>query len=159
MFVLKVQSAVQPVCDNVSFLKNILDMTYKIYSYENENRLIKLTDTLYGKILSLFASKEERINLSDPQKRLEDTFAETARVTSEQIKSIKFGFGNQITDVELKLFNSQRRLQDSLNELASNTSQQINQFRDESHQLNDKIKQGNNISLHISYRIFIFKYN
>ncbi len=61
MFVLKVQSAVQPLCENVRFLKNILKMNYRVYSYENENRLIKLTDTLYAKIISLVSSKEERI--------------------------------------------------------------------------------------------------
>jgi hypothetical protein len=36
-------------------------MNYRVYSYENENRLIKLTDTLYAKIISLVSSKEERI--------------------------------------------------------------------------------------------------
>jgi hypothetical protein len=97
------------------------------------------------------------LSLSDPQKRLEDSFTETARVTSEQIKSIKFGFGTQISDVETKLFNSQRRLQDSLNEMASNTTQQINAFRDESQHLNEKIKQG--FSNLITYKTKILQNN
>jgi hypothetical protein len=140
MFVLKVQSAVQPLCENFNFLNNIIGMHYKVYSYDTEIRIIKLADTLYEKLIQLISSKEERINLSDPQKRLEDSFNETSRLTFEQIKSIKFGFSNQISDVESKLFNSQRRLQDSLNEFSSNTNQQINKFREESKELNVKVK-------------------
>lgn len=140
MFVLKVQSAIQPLCENVHCLNNILGMNYKTYSYESEIGLIKIVDTLYTRIIKLIASKEQRINLSDPQKRLEDSFSEMSRLTSEQIKSIKFGFSTQISDVESKLFNSQRRLQDSLNEYSSNAAQQINEFREEVKQLNNKVK-------------------
>ena len=91
MFVLKLQAAIQPLCEHIHFLNRILGMNFKIYSYENENRLIKIAYTLYSKIIKLISSKEQRIILSDPQKRLEDSFVEMSRLTSEHIKSIKFG--------------------------------------------------------------------
>ena len=88
----------------------------------------------------MFSSTEQQIILSDPQKRLEESFSEMARFTNDQIKSIKFGFSNQMSDVESKLFNSQRRLQDFLHEFANMTNEQIEQVKQDASHLNAAIK-------------------
>lgn len=114
-------------------------MNYTKYTYDNENKFIKLISLLQAKSSNLFASNEQQIKLSDPQKRLEESFNEMARFTTEQIKSIKFGFSNQISDVESKLFNSQRRLQDSLIEFSNLTLEQIDELKDNANKLNIKL--------------------
>ena len=144
MFVLKVQSTVNSLEKNIFFKrcfgKKILNMNFKNYNHNNENGIVKLVDLLKMKLQKIFSSSEQRIILSDPQKRLEEAFNETSRFTTEQIKSIKFGFSNQISDVEVKIFNSQRRIQDSLIEFASNTGDQLEEFRKETDLLNSQLK-------------------
>ncbi len=139
MFVLKVQSAVNSLENNIFAKKcfaTFLNMNFTQYSPERENKFIKLIGVVQAKYARLFASNEQQIILSDPQKRLEESFAEMARFTTEQIKSIKFGFSNQMSDVESKLFNSQRRLQDFLTEFANGTNEQIEGVRQEAQVLN-----------------------
>ena len=147
MFVLKVQSAIDPLSQK-PFFKNILNMNFKKYSLENENTLIRIVDRIFRRLIVVFTSKEQRINLSDPQKRLEESFNDMCRVTSEHIKSIKFGFSNQITDVETRLFNSQRRLQDSLIEFSNSTNEKILKFKEETQISNKNIKQDINLVQH-----------
>lgn len=117
-----------------------LNMNYTLYSYEGENAFIKFFGSIQSKYTQMFSSAEQQIILSDPQKRLEESFTEMARFTTDQIKSIKFGFSNQISDVESKLFNSQRRLQDFLNEFSNMTNEQIEQVKQDANQLNSCMK-------------------
>ena len=95
MFVLKVQSAVNSLENNI-FTKNcfakFLNMNFTLYSHDRENKFIKFIGVIQSKYSKLFTSNEQQIILSDPQKRLEESFIEMARFTTEQIKSIKFGF-------------------------------------------------------------------
>ena len=114
-------------------------MNYTHYNSKRDNKFVQLLSKIRSKYANLH-STEQQIILSDPQKRLEDSFAEMARVTAEQIKSIKFGFSNQISDVESKLFNSQRHLQDYLAEFSNNTMEQIDQVKADAYELNTKMK-------------------
>jgi len=143
MFVLKVQSAVNSLENNILAKKcfaKFLNMNFTSYSPERENTFIKLIGLIQSKYSKIFASNEQQIILSDPQKRLEESFLEMARLTTEQIRSIKFGFSNQISDVESKLSNSQRRLYDFLTEFANNTNEQIEVVKQDAHALNLKMK-------------------
>lgn len=121
------------------YASKFLSMNYTKFTYDNENKFMKLVSVLQAKSSNLFASNEQQIILSDPQKRLEESFTEMARFTTEQIKSIKFGFSNQISDVESKLFNSQRRLQDSLIEFSNLTLEQIDELKENANNLNKKL--------------------
>lgn len=132
VFVLKVQSALIPF--QKTFLKHFLNMSFSKYSLESESRLAVIRSKIWSKTKDLFSNKEHTIKLSDPQKRLEDAFNEMARNTDEAIKSIKFGFVNQISDTETRLYNSQIKLQDSIIELTNLTNLQIAQVREENNQ-------------------------
>jgi hypothetical protein len=63
--------------------------------------------------------------------------------TSEQIKSIKFGFNNQISDVESKLFNTQRRIQDSLIEFSNNTNEKIDKLNKQTMKMKTDFREAN----------------
>jgi hypothetical protein len=119
-------------------------MNFYKYSYEEESRLVRLKNKIWTRARNLLTAREHTIKLSDPQKRLEDSFKEMSRSTGEQITSIKFGFSNQITDVESKLFNSQRRLQDSIIELSSKSGEQFGCIRDSTRSLLIELKQSMN---------------
>ncbi|CAF0975888.1 unnamed protein product, partial [Brachionus calyciflorus] len=138
IFVLKVQSALtlfQNTC-----LGNCLNMQFTKYSLINENKFVRIKNRLWRNAKNLLSSKEHTIKLSDPQKRLEDSFSELSRATGDQIKSLRFGFSNQITDCESRLSNAQRRLQDSLIELSNKTNEQIEELRRESTLTNLELK-------------------
>ena len=128
MFVLKVQSALYPF--RKTFLKKFLRMNFEKYSLEDSNKFLQLKNKLWNNAKNLL--KEQEIKLSDPQKRLEDSFNEMARSTQDQIKSIRFGFSNQITDSESRLSNTQRRIQDSIIELNNKLNEKLVEFREES---------------------------
>jgi hypothetical protein len=125
VFVLKVQSALIPF--QKTCLGSFLNMSFTRYSLDSTSALAAFRN----KIKDLFTSKEHTIKLSDPQKRLEDSFNEMARTTGDNIKSIRFGFINQLADTETRLTNSQIKLQDALCELANSTSEQMSIVRDE----------------------------
>ena len=121
MFVLNVESSLSKIRNRVFFCKKVLNMRYKSYSYDNENRFVKSRDKLLIFLKRSFKSKEPSIKLVDPQKRLEDNLVELSRSTGEELKSIRETFGNQLTDVEIKLSNSQQRLEDQLLEMGRKT--------------------------------------
>ncbi len=140
IFVLKVQTAVQPICDRCCCLNPIFNMYYKKYTFENDNEFYKLTDRLYKKLFGIFSSKEPKINLLDPNKRLENTFTDVSREMNDKISNFKNIFENQMGMTESKLLNAQVRLQDSLNEFSITTTSQLNVFREEVKVVNNKIK-------------------
>ncbi len=125
VFVLKVQSALIPF--QKTCLGSFLNMSFTRYSLDSRSALAAFRT----KIKDLFSSKEHTIKLSDPQKRLEDSFLEMARTTEDNIKSIRFGFINQLSDTEIRLGNAQIKLQDAIVELANTTNEQLNIVRDE----------------------------
>lgn len=129
MFVLKCQSALQPFRKTI--IGKYLNMTYAKYELNKQNDVMKYINILWKKVLVLFASKDPEIKLLDPQKRLEDSFLEMSKNTSEQIKSIKSLFNNQVSDVETKLNNSQVRVEDGLNEMARNTTSYLDNLIEE----------------------------
>jgi hypothetical protein len=131
MFVLKVQKALLQLCDRLPFVKRFITLSHTHYIYNDSNALAQMRDKLKKFLARILSSSEHTIKLSDPQKRLEDAFAEMSRMTSDEIKSIKFGFSNQITDVELKLGNSQRRISDQLIDMSSRTNQQFVNAREQ----------------------------
>lgn len=138
MFVLKVQSALNLFRNTC--IGNCLNMQVTKYSIIGENKFVRIKNQLWRNAKNLLSSNEHTIKLSDPQKRLEDSFNEMSRITSEQIRSIRFGFSNQIGDCESRLSNSQRRLQDSLIELSNRTNQQIEDLRKETAQASSDLK-------------------
>lgn len=140
IFVLKVQSAVLQLCGKCCCFKNILNMNYKKYKTNDNNQLFKLSDTIKRKFSSILSTQDNKINLLDPQKRLENTLNETTRIVSEKIINIKNVFSIQINSTEAKMINSQIRLQDSLNDFALTTNEQIGLFRDEVKSVNTKLK-------------------
>lgn len=99
-----------------------LNMTFERYDARNENNILKIFNNLWIRLSLFLSSKDPEIKLLDPQKRLEDSFLEMSKNTSEQIKSIKSLFNNQVSDVESKLNNSQVRVEDGINEMARNTT-------------------------------------
>ncbi|RNA08850.1 hypothetical protein BpHYR1_016663 [Brachionus plicatilis] len=138
MFVLKVQSALNLFSNTC--LGNCLNMQVTKYSLNEENKFVRIKNQLWKNAKNLLSSNEHTIKLSDPQKRLEDSFNEMSRCTSEQIRSIRFGFSNQIGDCESRLSNSQRRLQDSLTELSHRTNQQMEGLKKETLEANLDLK-------------------
>ena len=68
----KVQSAVDSLFGQ-TFLGKWLNMNYANYKCEKENKVFQSMDRISEKLLHLFESREQRINLSDPQKRLEES--------------------------------------------------------------------------------------
>lgn len=138
IFVLKVQAALYPLM-NTKF-KPLINMNYTIYHLDSTNKFLILKDKLLAKAMELFSSKEPTINISDPQKRLEDSFKDMERQSTEQMKGLKFGFSNQISESESRLFNSQRRIQDSLIESVTKTFEKLNEIREHNDKLNKDIK-------------------
>ena len=124
MFVLKVQSALNPL-QKYPFLKRFLNMRFEKHKPKQQKRLIQILERVKLILKKTFISEEPKINLSDPQKRLEDSFADMSRNTKEEIKSIKLLFNIQISDVETKLVNSQVRVEDTLNEMTRKTTQAL----------------------------------
>lgn len=120
MFVLKVQSALNPL-QRFEFCKRFLNMSFEKHKRRQQNKLVKLVEKVKRVLKKTFISEEPKINLSDPQKRLEDSFMDMSRNTKEEIKSIKSLFNIQISDVETKLVNSQVRVEDTLKETTRKT--------------------------------------
>lgn len=120
MFVLKVQSALNPLM-RYECCKRFLNMSFEKHKRKQQNKLMKLIERCKLILKKTFISEEPKINLSDPQKRLEDSFMDMSRNTKEEIKSIKSIFNIQITDVETKLVNSQVRVEDTLKETTRKT--------------------------------------
>ncbi len=90
-FVLKIQSAIDPISKRLNCCGTLLNMTFKSYSYERDLKLIKLIDQMYKQFLLFISTTEQDVILADPQKRLEDQFNQMSESTGEQIKSIKYG--------------------------------------------------------------------
>ena len=91
MFVLKIQSALylfRKTC-----LRRFLNMSFNKYSLRTDNPLTKLKNKVWR---LLNQSRENTIKLSDPQKRLEEAFFEMSRSTRDEIKSIRYGFSQQV---------------------------------------------------------------
>lgn len=126
MFVLKVQSAINPF--KRTPVGKYLNMTWVRYYPEEEKSIFKLLEILGRELVNVFKSKQPEINLVDPQKRLEDTLTEMNKQTNDAIKSIKNLFNSQVGDVEAKLNNSQVRVEDGLNEMSRNTSTYLDQL-------------------------------
>ncbi len=125
IFVLKVQSALNPL-QRFEFCKRFLNMSYEKYKRRKQNRFMELVEEAKRVLKKTFVSQEPKINLSDPQKRLEDSFMDMSRNTKEEIKSIKSIFNIQISDVETKLVNSQVRVEDTLKETTRKTMDSLN---------------------------------
>jgi len=140
MYVLKVQSAIHPLFNHCSCLRPIINMYFKKYEYQEENKFFKLINSLKNKTRELLESKEPKINLLDPNKRLENTFTDVSREMNDKISNFKNIFENQMGMTESKLLNAQVRLQDSLNEFSITTTSQLNVFREEVKVVNNKIK-------------------
>jgi hypothetical protein len=107
----------QDVLKNLSekpYLKKYLCLRFDKYSYDDEYSFIKIRDKIIDLIIKTFSSREPRIKLDDPQKRLEDNLTELARITNSDLKTIREVLTNQINDVAAKLNNAQQRLEDSL---------------------------------------------
>lgn len=124
MFVLKIQSALylfRKTC-----LRRFLNMSFSKYSLRTDTRFTQLKQKIW---LLLNQSRENTIKLSDPQKRLEEAFFEMARSTREEIKSIRYGFSQQVVEIEGRMSNSSRRLQDSILELSTRTLDLIDEFK------------------------------
>lgn len=136
LYVLKVQSGWLKVCRCLS-RKYII---FEKFKRQDDNQIFKFMENIKRKFANLMASKEQKINLLDPQKRLESLLGEQTRETKERIQDIKSLFASHISASESKLVNAQTRLQDSLNEFASVTSQQIVAFRKETNLENIKFK-------------------
>ena len=124
MFVLKVQSALNPL-QRFDFCRRFLNMTFEKHKLNHQNKFMKYLAKIKKILKETFMSEEPKINLSDPQKRLEDSFMDMSRNTKEEIKSIKSIFNIQISDVETKLVNSQVRVEDTLNEMTRKTQQNL----------------------------------
>lgn len=61
-FSLKIQSAMEPF-KKYQCLKNILNMNFRKYNRKNENKLIKLYDVVYKKMMDLMKNIEEPISM------------------------------------------------------------------------------------------------
>ena len=139
MFVLKVQSALYPFQN--TFLNRFFKMNFRKYSLDETTKLAKLRKKLWQNARVLFTSSQEQaIKLSDPQKRLEDSFNEMARQTSDQIKSIRFGFSNQISDTESRLYNNQRRIIDSIIDLSNKNNEKIAELKRQTQLSDEELK-------------------
>lgn len=103
-------------------------MSFSKYSLRSDNNFQKLKKKVWNKLYS----RENIIKLTDPQKRLEESFTEMSRGIREELKTIRFCFTNQIVEIESRLSNSQRRLQDSIIELSNRTIELIDEFKQES---------------------------
>ena len=102
MFVLKVQSAINPF--KRTLIGKYLKMTWVRYHPDEERSIFKLVDIWFHKLLNIFKSKQPEINLADPQKRLEDTLVEMNKQTTEQIRSIKHLFNYQVNRLSFYLY-------------------------------------------------------
>ena len=139
IFVLRVQTAVQPIRDRCCCLSPVLNMYFKKYRQEDDNEFFRFSQLVYKRFTSVF-SKEPAINLLDPNKRLENTFTDASREMNDKIANFKSVFANQMESTESKLLNAQVRLQDSLNEFSTTTNNQISLFREEVKSVNNKVK-------------------
>jgi hypothetical protein len=94
MFVLKIQSAVNPF--QRTCIAPLFNMSYTKYDTTTKNAFVRLTERAWRLMAKKFSSKEPAIMLQDPQKRLEDSFLEMSVKTCDQIKSIRSLFDNQV---------------------------------------------------------------
>jgi hypothetical protein len=95
MFVLKIQSAVNPF--QRTWIWPLFDMSYTKYNINEKSSFTRLTERIWLGAVKTFSPKEPAIILQDPQKRLEDTFLEMSVKTCDQIKSIRSLFDNQVS--------------------------------------------------------------
>jgi hypothetical protein len=136
-FVLKIQSAVYPF--RRTMLGKLFKMNYEIYNLQSKTQMTELINRLRDIIFKVFSSKEPKIILFDPQKRLEDSFKEMSIQTNNQIQSIKSLFDNQVTDVRTKLSNSQVRVEDNLNEMTRTTTSHLDILIEDLNQSSKKL--------------------
>jgi len=139
-FCLKIQANVDPMIKRFKCLKEILNMNFKMYNYEQENKMFKMANKFWTKLVSLVKPNEQPIDLIDPTKRLENSLEKMSIQTNDQIRSVKSCFSTQIIDIESKLLNAQRRLQDSLIEFSDTTLQQINEIKQETKNMNTTLR-------------------
>ena len=90
-FVLKIQSAIDPISKRFNCFKSIFNMTFKSFSSKRDHAIIMWVNGLYLKFMNAISSNEQDVILADPQKRLEEQFVSMSEFTSEQIKGLRYG--------------------------------------------------------------------
>ena len=139
IYVLRIQKAFQPLIDSFCCLRDILNMNFKKYNKDDDNKIFKTIDLFLNKINNLLSKEDRNVQLADPNKRLENNLSEMSREMNEKFENFKHIFSNKLNETETKLLNAQVRLQDSLNEFSGITINQINTFREEMKIVNRKV--------------------
>ncbi len=127
MFVLQVQNSIK-----FKFLKNLLNMSFSYYSYENDkSKLFKLIDKFSYLIRIKLKKYSPSINLIDPMKHLDEKIDNLSRQIEHENKKVFNDLMNQLNTIESKIAISQKRLIDSVKEAKNNSSAKSNQNENE----------------------------
>lgn len=90
-FVLKIQSAIDPITKHLSCCRFVFNMTFDNFNPKKDHKLIQLLTAMYTRFMKIISSNEEEITMADPSKRLEDQFNLMSEFTQEQIKGLRYG--------------------------------------------------------------------
>ena len=90
-FVLKIQSAIDPIAKRLTCCRFLFNMTFESFNSKRDHRLIQLMTALWQRLMDIISSNEEEVNLADQSKRLEDQFNLMSEFTQEQIKGLRYG--------------------------------------------------------------------
>ena len=125
VFVLRCQAVLAHIGHAAPFAQRFVDIRFAAYRYDDEFPLVKARDRLLDFLKRKFSSKQAEIKLEDPQKRLEENLTELARITNDDLKTMRETLAHQISDVAQKLGNAQLRLEDTLLENSRKSTNNI----------------------------------
>ena len=116
MFVLTIQSALDPLLKRAPFLNNFLSMSYEKYQHDNDIKVFNCIEKLYRACFKLVSPKEQAIILVDPQKRLESMFHMIFKNSDSSTNKLESKLKSQLLSMDTKVCNSNRTLQDNITE-------------------------------------------
>ena len=128
-YVLTIQAFLEPVFSKSLFFHNFLGMNFQDYKQDSEY-MTQLNRRIH-KLIKLFSTKEEKILLEDPQKRLEDSIHKMFKNTENDTQSIEKLFKSQFESMEVKFSNSNKQLQSNLLELSISTMTSFDNVKQE----------------------------
>ncbi len=115
---LSIQSGFDPIIKRFTFLKKIFNMNFSQFTRESEfmEKIHKKRDAFF----KLMKGREE-INLSDPQKRLEEMIQKVFKSSDTDTENLEKMFRSRLDELEFKLADSNRHIFTNILELGNTT--------------------------------------
>ncbi len=136
MYSLSIQSVAEPIINKFPLLKKVFDMNFSQFTKESE-----FMEKLHKKrnMFVKWTQAAESINLSDPQKRLEEMFQKMFKSSDTDTENLEKMFRSRIDELEYKLADSNRHIFTNILELTSTTDKNFGEIRENISQSNQGI--------------------